>query len=248
MPRFSDRIALVTGASSGIGNATAERMAAEGARIIAVGRNEERLRSAAAAWQRPGEHVVIPADVSTENGVNALFAAIRSQGLHADIAVFAAGRHLIRPLAMTKTQQLEEMMRGNLFSTLLCTREFARLPGGEARAVVWVSSAAALIGNTGEIAYAAAKGALISACRAAAAEYAAKFRVNCVAPGVVETPMSAAWIGRLTPEQRAAVESRHLLGFGRPEDVAAAIAFLASRESRWITGVCLPVDGGLIAH
>jgi len=115
--------------------------------------------------------------------------------------------------------------------------------------IVYLASAAAMIGNIGEAVYAASKGALLSACRSLAAELASRrIRVNVVAPGVVETPMSDRWLGQLAPEQREALRSRHLLGFGHPEDVAAAIAFLASDDARWITGTCLTIDGGLTCH
>jgi NAD(P)-dependent dehydrogenase (short-subunit alcohol dehydrogenase family) len=99
------------------------------------------------------------------------------------------------------------------------------------------------------VVYAAAKGALISACRSAAVEFAPRrIRVNVVAPGVVETPMSQAWLQNLTSEQLAAVKQRHLLGFGEPVDVATAIAFLLSEQARWITGTTLVTDGGFSCH
>jgi NAD(P)-dependent dehydrogenase (short-subunit alcohol dehydrogenase family) len=105
------------------------------------------------------------------------------------------------------------------------------------------------MGNSGETVYAAAKGALCAAARALATELAPRrIRVNVVAPGVVETPMSAAWLSRLTGDDAARVRSRHLLGFGAPADVAGSIAFLASDDARWITGACLAVDGGLTCH
>jgi len=97
--------------------------------------------------------------------------------------------------------------------------------------------------------YAATKGALLAACRCMAVELAPKrIRVNVIAPGVVETPMSEPWLSRLTEPQLEAVRHRHLLGFGRPEDVAGPIAFLASDDARWITGTCLTIDGGLTCH
>ena len=246
--RFSNRTAIVTGASSGIGQATAALLASQGASVLAVGRNEEKLRAAMALWENPAAHTAMVADVSTEDGITGLFAKIKETAGSADIAVLAAGQHTLRPLAMTKTQHLEDAFRGNVLSALLCTREFGKLPPREGRSVVWVASAAALIGNPGEAAYAAAKGALVAACRAVATEAAPRYRVNCVAPGVVLTPMSDSWLRRLTPEQKASVEARHLLGFGKPEDVASAIAFLAGDDAKWITGTCLAVDGGLTCH
>ena len=134
-------------------------------------------------------------------------------------------------------------------SALLCTKMAAKLSSREGASIVYVSSAAAMIGNFGEAVYAASKGALLSACRSVAVELASKrIRVNVVAPGVVQTPMSDRWLSHLTPEELETVRSRHLLGFGRAEDVAAAIAFLASDDARWVTGTCLTIDGGLTCH
>jgi NAD(P)-dependent dehydrogenase (short-subunit alcohol dehydrogenase family) len=125
----------------------------------------------------------------------------------------------------------------------------AKLAPPEGSSIIYLASAAAMIGNIGEAVYAAGKGALLSACRSLAVELASKrIRINAVAPGVVETPMSDRWLSQLTPEQREVVRSRHLLGFGHAEDIAAAIAFLASDEARWITGTCLTIDGGLTCH
>jgi NAD(P)-dependent dehydrogenase (short-subunit alcohol dehydrogenase family) len=125
----------------------------------------------------------------------------------------------------------------------------AKLAPPEGASIVYLASAAAMIGNIGEAVYAAGKGALISACRSLAVELAPKrIRINVVAPGVVRTPMSDRWLNQLTPEQREAASARHLLGFGSAEDVAAGIAFLASDDARWITGTCLTIDGGLTCH
>lgn len=248
MQRFEGRTVLVTGASSGIGAATAARLATEGARIIGASRDLDRLKATAESWPGSEMHRLIAADVSSEESITALFAVIKEGGSGLDSAVFAAGQHLLRPLAMTKAQHVEDILRSNVVSTLLCTKEFGKLPGGANRSVVWLSSAAAFSGGATEAIYAGAKAALIASCRSLAVEVGAKYRVNCVAPGVVRTKMSDAWLGKLMPEQQQAVEKRHPLGFGTPEDIAAAIAFLASDDAKWITGTCLVADGGLTCH
>jgi NAD(P)-dependent dehydrogenase (short-subunit alcohol dehydrogenase family) len=160
-----------------------------------------------------------------------------------------AGLHFLLPLQLSKAAHFQEALTANVLSALLCTKMTVRLAAKEGASIVWLASAAASIGNAGETAYAASKGALISACRSMAAELAPRrIRVNAIAPGVVETPMSKQWLDQMTPEQRESVRARHLLGFGSAEDVAAAITFLVSDDSRWITGTCLTVDGGLTCH
>ncbi len=188
-------------------------------------------------------------DAAREEDVTAAGSALKDASRVLDAAVMCAGQHFLRPLQLSKATHFEELMRENVLSALLCTKMVVRTAAKTGASIIWISSAAALIGNAGETAYAASKGALISACRALATELASKhIRVNAVAPGVVETPMSLQWLNQMAPEEREAVRARHLLGFGSAEDVASAVAFLASDDSRWITGTCLTVDGGLTCH
>jgi NAD(P)-dependent dehydrogenase (short-subunit alcohol dehydrogenase family) len=245
VPLFEHQTILVTGASSGIGFATAARLASEGARILAVARETAKLQQAIAQWDEPGRHVSLTLDVRNENEVEAATITIRQLYKPIHGAVLCVGKHLLRPVQALNTECINDLLASNLTSTLLCSKLFLRCAGPEGGSLVWLSSVAALTGSPAESLYAATKGALISACRSVAAEFAPrKIRVNVVAPGVVETAMSGAWMQHLTPEQLSAVKQRHLLGLGRPEDVAAAIAFLLSSQARWITGTTLVADGG----
>lgn len=248
MRRFEGRCVLVTGATSGIGLAVARQFAAEGATVVCTARSVERLDRM--VFELPGEgHRGLAFDAGNEIEVDAAAEQLKSANVQLHAAVLCAGKHALRPLQVLKTLQMDELLSSNLRSALLCTRLAVKSAAKEGASIVWLSSAAALIGNAGEAAYAASKGALVSACRALAVELAGKhIRINTVAPGVVETPMSEEWLGRLAPEQREAIRSRHLLGFGRPEDVAGPILFLASDEARWITGACVAIDGGLTCH
>jgi NAD(P)-dependent dehydrogenase (short-subunit alcohol dehydrogenase family) len=246
--RFDGKTILVTGASSGIGLATAQRLASEGARVICSARSKEKLNEAVA--QLPGDgHLALAFDAANEEEVLATGATLKSANCVLHGAVMCAGRHSLRPLQLSRASNFEELFAANVLSALLCTRMTVRLAAKEGASIVWLSSAAALIGNAGESAYGAAKGALVAACRGLAAELASRrIRVNAVAPGVVATPMSEQWLNQMPLEQREAIESRHLLGFGAASDVAAAIAFLVSDDARWMTGSCLIVDGGLTCH
>lgn len=248
MRRFEGRSVLVIGASSGIGLATARRFAAEGAAVICTARNEERLNQTISELPGAG-HRTMAFDAANEGEVDAAAAQLKSANVQLHAAAMCAGYHALRPLQILKAVQIDDMLSANLRSALLCTKLAVKNAAPEGASIVWLSSAAATIGNAGEAAYAASKGALISACRALAAELATRrIRINAVAPGVVETPMAEGWLGKLSPEQRESIRARHLLGFGKPDDVAGPILFLASDEARWITGACLAIDGGLTCH
>jgi len=247
--RFENKRILVTGASSGIGFAAAAQLAREGATIVAVARDVNRLEQSIQQWNEPARHLALPFDVRDENAVDAAALTIRKSTETLDGAVLCAGQHALRPLQVTKLEWMNELLASNLTATLLCSKLVLKAASKDGCSMVWLSSVAALTGNAAEIVYSAAKGALISACRSAAAEFSTRrIRVNTVAPAIVETPMSTAWLAALSPDQLAAVKQRHLLGFGAPSDVASAIAFLLSDEARWITGTTLVVDGGFSCH
>lgn len=248
MRRFEGRTVLVTGATSGIGLATARRLAEEGASVVCAARGKERLDQVVCSLPGDG-HLGVAFDAAREEEVLAAGNMLTSGNRVLHGAVMCAGQHFLRPLKLSKGRHFEELIARNTLSALLCTNMVVRLAAKEGASIVWLSSAAALLGSPCEAAYSASKGALLSACRSIATELAAKrIRVNAVAPGVVETPMSANWLNQLPAEQKEMIRARHLFGFGSAEDVAAAIAFLVSDDARWITGTCLITDGGLTCH
>lgn len=243
MQRFSGRTFLVTGASSGIGLAAAWRLAEDGATIVGVARNSARLNTALASLPGTG-HLAIAADAADLKALEPVVAAGKARGGFAG-CVCAAGAHELRPLAVLDSAALGRMIEANLTTALMTARALTRAAAPAGAGIVWLSSAAALRGSAGFAAYAAAKGALVAAAKSLAIELAPrKIRVNVIAGGVVHTSMSDQWLGLLTGAQRQAVEQEHPLGFGTPEDVAAAAAFLLSDDAKWITGTTLAVDGG----
>jgi NAD(P)-dependent dehydrogenase (short-subunit alcohol dehydrogenase family) len=247
---FQAQNILVTGASSGIGAATAIRLAAAGARLVLVGRDADRLQQTLTALVGTG-HLSYQCDLTDEIAVIDLLKTIKTEISELHGMAHCAGNHWLKPLQLTDSASLREMMDSHVGSSISLARGLisSRLAPKTGCAIVWISSVAALQGGAGSLAYAAAKGAMISAMRVLAVELARrKIRINIVIPGVVQTPQSAAFLSQLTPEQVESIAKEHLLGLGEPDDVAAAIQFLLSADARWITGTTLVVDGGLSCH
>jgi len=225
-------------------------LAEEGARIVAVDKDQARLNDLAPKLPSSG-HIVLVVDMTDENAIIQMAQGLYGKNILLDGIVHCSGIHWLRPLLLTDQKALQEMLSSHVISSIALTRAvvMARLVPQDGASVVWFSSTAALRGGAGTLAYTAAKGALISAARVLAVELAKrKIRVNVIAPGVVRTPQSEAFLEKLTPGQMEALVSDHLLGIGEPADVAGTVAFLVSRDARWITGTTIVVDGGLTAH
>jgi NAD(P)-dependent dehydrogenase (short-subunit alcohol dehydrogenase family) len=247
--RFAGRVALVTGGSRGIGRAAAAALAAEGAKVVIVARDERRCAAAASAI--PGA-TAAPADVRRSGECEAAIGlAVEGHG-RLDVLVNAAGIiYRNRTLEQHTEAEWDETFDVNVKGTFLMCR--AALPALRAArgAVVNVSSYTGLVGFAGAAAYAASKAALINLTRTMALDYAAEgIRANCVCPGSVDTDMiHEAW--RLTGNEEAAAvawASKHPLGrIATADEIARAILFLASDDASFITGAALPVDGGITA-
>lgn len=246
--RFAARTVAITGGSSGIGLAVARRIAAEGGRVALIARGEARLQEAVASLPGSG-HVGRVADAANEEALTAVAKEWRESLGTIDALACCAGGHAVRPLAVSKARNFEELYQQNVVSAANAVRLLAKSFPAAGGSVVFLSSVAGLRGAAGASAYAAAKGALLALTRSLAIELAGRrTRVNCVLPGVVETPMTAGFLGALPLEQKEALVRSHPLGLGQPEDVAAAICFLLSDDARWITGAELVIDGGLSAR
>jgi len=242
---LSGRRVLVTGASSGIGRATAEFLAGLGVRVLATGRDAERLGATVAGLVGTG-HRAAPFDLADSDAIPAWIKAETAEAGPLDGVVHCAGLQIGKPIRALDAAFFDRMTRINLLSGLMIAKGFRQRGCNPGRgSMVMVSSLAAMVGQPSNVVYAATKGGLISATRGLAIEFLRdRIRVNALAPAMVESEMTERFHATVTDEQYAEVLAAHPMGFGVPRDVASAAAFLLSDAARWITGVVLPLDGG----
>ncbi len=230
---------VVFGATGGIGSHLARTLAAGGHRLFLSGRNGEKLRTFADELKAG----CLPADATDSDQVRAVFAAARQDLGTIDGVVHCVGSLLLKPAARTTDTEWFDTINTHLSSAFFVLREAVGALAAKGGGIVLLSSAAARHGFANHEAIAAAKAGIIGLTLSAAATYARqKIRVNCVAPGLTRTPLTAGITSNEIMLKNSA--AMHALGrIGEPEEVAAAIRFLLEHE--WITGQVLGVDGGL---
>jgi 3-oxoacyl-[acyl-carrier protein] reductase len=242
---LKDRVALVTGASQGIGRATALALAHAGARVAAAARNAEKLASVVAEIAAAGgEAIAVTMDVADANQVKAGFRQAIDKFGRLDILVNNAAITRDGLALRMKQDDWDAVLRTNLTGAHLCAQQaISVMMRARYGRIINVTSVVAETGNPGQVNYVAAKAGLIGLTRALALEIASRnITVNAVAPGFIVSPMT----DPLPQDSKDALLARVPLGrMGCDSEVAAAIVFLASEEAGYITGAVLDVNGGL---
>jgi NAD(P)-dependent dehydrogenase (short-subunit alcohol dehydrogenase family) len=247
MGRLDGKVTLVTGASSGIGHASAARFAAEGAVVVGLDRAPASSWDAVAA-KAPAESFFV-ADVSDESSVAAAVEGTVSAFGRLDVVVNAAGVAGGGPVHLVSAEEWDRVVDTNLKGTFLVAKHsLGPMMKQRSGSIVNIASIEGIEGTECGSSYNAAKGGVVLLTKNMAIDYGRMgIRVNCICPGFIETPMMAS-VMDLMGEYRDRYRDEHKLGrFGRPEEIAAAALFLASDESSFVSGHALVVDGAFTA-
>ena len=243
--RFTDRVAFITGAASGIGRAAAIAFAAEGARVAILDRSADALRTVEASVKEAGGEVLaIACDVSSPDQVEGAIKQIVDRFGRLDIAFNNAGvENKAAPVHEIDLAEWDRIIGINLRGTFLCMKhELAQMVKQGRGVVVNTSSGAGIRGVAGGAAYAASKHGIIGLTRSAALDYAKQnIRVNAVLPGNIETPMMDRFTGG---DMQKAIDLEPVGRLGKPEEIAEAVLWMASDLGGFVTGAATVIDGG----
>jgi NAD(P)-dependent dehydrogenase (short-subunit alcohol dehydrogenase family) len=244
MRGLENKRVLITGGAGGIGTATAVRFLEEGARVVVLDRDEGALTRIQA--ELPALHATIRADVSDPDDLARAFEELDAQAGGLDILINNAGISIRHSFTDITPQEWRQVIDINLNGVFFVAQQAARrMLTGEGGVILNMGSTNGLMGYPYYAGYNASKAGVIELTRSMALELAPTVRVNAVCPGWILTPMQKA---EYTPEMRRAFAAKLPLNrLGRPEDVAALLAFLASDDATFITGQCFVIDGGEIA-
>ena len=249
-PRLNNKIAIVTGAGSGIGRACAIALASEGAKVALVARRQDRLASV--AREIGGSALVLPADISKQTEISRVIDQVVSRFGGLNVLVNNAGILHIGTVEQITEEQWDQTFDINVRGLWLLSRSVLphlRKAGGGS--IINVASVLGINGARNRASYAPSKGAVVLLTKCMAIDHGhEKIRVNAICPSFVETDLTAAVVSQ-APDPDAVRRERiavHPIGrLGQPEDIAGMAVYLASDESSWVTGAVFPVDGGYLA-
>lgn len=242
---LDSKIALVTGGASGIGAATCRELTRAGAQLLIADLNFPAAQSL--AEQLPKARA-IEMDVTSSTSIASAFAAIPQL----DILVNCAGIGLVGDITRTSEDDFIRVMRVNVNSVFLVTQAAFALLLSSHGSIVNIGSVAGSVGVRQRFAYCASKGAVQAMTRQIAVDYPKEIRINCIAPGTVQTPFVEGYLNKYHSHElekaRADLVSRQPIGrLGTPEDIASLVRYLCSREAEFINGAVIPIDGGWTA-
>lgn len=248
MKRLDGKVVLITGVAAGIGRATANLFAKEGARIVGADINEEGGKSITEKVQAfGGSMTFVKTDVSYESNIKALFEVTRDLG-GVDILFNNAGIEVAKGLLETTEEDWDRNVNVNLKSVFFCCKYAVQQMKENGRGVIINNSSVAGLVGSFSPAYSAAKGGIIALTKALAADFGPdNIRVNCICPGAIETPMLERVVeaqGTPTDVRARRLKNYPLARFGYPDEIAQTALFLASDDSTFITGATIVVDGG----
>ncbi len=254
MKSFEGKRVLVTGGSRGIGRATVEAFREAGARVAVNGRTAESTAEGIAAMGDGGMGndglIAAPGDIGTVAGCEAAVGAALDAFGGLDVLVNSAGVAKARSLETCDEAFWDEVIDINLKGTFFCIRAATAALRESRGSIVNVSSTSGLTGDANLSTYCASKGGVVLLTKALSAEFAPEVRINCVCPGWVDTDMAKVYINRSDDPAaaRAEIDADSPMGrIARPDEIAAAILYLASKAAGIVTGVVLPIDGGSMA-
>jgi NAD(P)-dependent dehydrogenase (short-subunit alcohol dehydrogenase family) len=246
---FKEKTVVITGGASGIGKAAARKFASKGAQVVIMDWNmKAAVETAEIITASGGSSMALGADVSDEEQVKQAFAKIIEQYSRIDVLVNNCGVIMPKTIEFTSADEWDRIFRINTRSVFLCSKyalgELKKTKGK----IINLASMNGLIGQKGNSAYAASKGAVIALSKAMAIDYAPYgIRINCICPAGVHTPLLDQWFSSMEDPEKGKrdQELAHLLGYiATPEEIAGTIVFLGSDESGFITGQAIQVEGG----
>jgi|TARA_B110000261_G_C13055759_1_gene346079 NAD(P)-dependent dehydrogenase (short-subunit alcohol dehydrogenase family) len=247
MLTFRDQKILISGASSGIGNSVANLLNSLGVNTVLIGRDKLKLEKTLSQLQQPENASIIICDFLDEINLKGEFLkSVADSGTFTGF-VHSAGADITKPYKLLKNNDFDTLNKLNVTAPFQVVKELLKKStfSSTGGSIVWLGSVMGSLGQKGKIAYTSSKAAVEGLVKSLALELAGKnIRVNCVAPGIVETPLTRELFSKLSGDSINSIEAMHPLGFGKPEDVANLICFLLSDQSKWITGTTYCIDGG----